>query len=81
MKKVAEQTVIEWNLMKGSTSAGGENWLWHEAGKEKVKEWEQGGNWEKYIKSVNFWNQLEMIEKRHKKKSITIGLNEYQNQH
>lgn len=44
MKKVAEQTMIEWNLMKRSRSAGGANWPWHEAENEEVKEWEQDGN-------------------------------------
>lgn len=45
MKKVAEKTMIEWNLIKRTWSAGVENWLWHEAGKEDVKEWEQDGHW------------------------------------
>lgn len=43
MKKIAAQTMIEWNL-KRSRSAGGAASPWHEAREEKVKELEQDGN-------------------------------------
>lgn len=46
MKKVSGQS-DRVELMRGSRWAGGANWLWHEARNEKVKEWEQGGNWKR----------------------------------